>query len=98
MVQIVWQFKVAAGREPEFEIQYGQTGGWVRLFKQAPGYCGTVLLRGGHGQYLTIDTWDSLESFEEFKAGHQDEYELLDQRCARLTERETLVGLFEAVS
>ncbi len=98
MIQVVWEFKVAAGCEPEFELQYGQTGCWVRLFEQAAAYCGTVLLRGEDGQYLTIDTWDSRESFEEFKTEHRQEYEKLDRRCATLTEGERLIGFFGAVS
>lgn len=97
MIQIVWQFKAAPGREGEFEAQYGETGGWVELFQRASGYCGTVLLRGEKGEYLTIDTWDSRESFDEFKSEHKQEYDRLDERCARLTESEQLIGVFEAV-
>jgi heme-degrading monooxygenase HmoA len=97
MIQIIWHFKVVAGREGGFEAQYGQSGGWVRLFEQASGYCGTVLLRGENGEYLTIDTWDSRESFQEFKATHEREYKVLDQQCERLTENERLIGVFEAI-
>jgi len=97
MIQIVWHFKVDAGCESQFEAQYGVAGGWVRLFEQAPGYCGTVLLRGDNGEYLTIDTWDSRESYDEFKTRHEAEYERLDKQCERLTESERFVGVFEAV-
>ncbi len=98
MIQIVWQFKAAMGCSAEFEAQYGPAGAWVRLFEQSAGYCGTVLLRGEGGDYLTIDTWDSRESFDEFKATHEREYNELDRRCEKLTESERFIGVFAAVS
>lgn len=97
MIQIVWQFKAVAGREGEFEFEYGAAGCWVRLLEQSEGYCGTVLLRGDHGEYLTIDTWDSRPSYEEFKAVHGRAYQSIDQRCQKLTESERFIGVFEAL-
>jgi hypothetical protein len=33
---IIWEFRVQAGREEEFERAYGPAGGWARLEHEAP--------------------------------------------------------------
>jgi len=101
---IVWEFDARAGGEAAFESAYGPEGDWARLFRRAPGYLGTELLRiGAPGvagepcRYLTIDRWTTLADFERFRDVHRDEYEALDRRCEELTTRETPIGRFAPV-
>ncbi|MCI0393619.1 MAG: antibiotic biosynthesis monooxygenase [Chloroflexi bacterium] len=91
---MLWEFQVSAGCEAEFVEAYGPAGWWAELFQRAQGYLGTQLLRdtADPHRYLTIDRWTSAAAFEAFKRQWGSEYEALDQRCARLTERETLLG------
>lgn len=66
----IWQFQVTPGHVAEFERHYGPDGSWVKLFEQAAGYRGTVLLRDrAHPlRYITIDTWESIEAYRRFQA------------------------------
>lgn len=41
----LWEFQARAGRQEEFERHYGPDGAWVTLFRKAPGYIETLLLR-----------------------------------------------------
>jgi heme-degrading monooxygenase HmoA len=96
----IWEFRVRAGCENEFESVYGPRGDWVRLFSKVQGFIRTELnhdLNDRH-RYLTLDYWSSKEAYETFRERHQAEYRTLDQRCERLTERETAVGIFERVA
>jgi len=67
---IVWAFRPWPGREIEFEQAYGPVGRWAILFREAPGYLGTDLLRAadGSGRYLTVDRWQSPQAQEAFRA------------------------------
>jgi heme-degrading monooxygenase HmoA len=95
---IVWQFEPQAGKEADFERAYSTDGDWALLFERSPEYRGTELLRPVQGRvYLTVDRWTSGAAFGAFQARWRAEYEALDRRCEALTERETLVGRFEAV-
>jgi heme-degrading monooxygenase HmoA len=96
---IVWAFRPRPGREPEFEQAYGPGGGWATLFREAPAYLGTELLRavGGPGRYLTVDRWQSRAAYEAFRAARPAEYEALDQACEALTSSEERVGDFVLV-
>jgi heme-degrading monooxygenase HmoA len=97
MFLIVWAFEARPGREPEFERAYSVDGDWSRLFTRSPEYRGTELLRHAAGRgYLTIDRWTSVAAFESFREQWRSEYETLDRYCEQLTEREALVGRFEA--
>ena len=91
---IVWEFRVRAGHEAEFEAVYGAGGEWDQLFALSPDYQGTELLRDAStpGRYLTVDRWASAESFEDFRRVHADEYDTLDARCEARTEAETKIG------
>jgi heme-degrading monooxygenase HmoA len=93
---LVWQFRVRAGCEAEFERAYGPAGEWARLFARAGGYAGTELLRdaAAPGRYLTIDRWASAGDLDRFKADHRDDYEALDAACIEWTEEETALGAF----
>ncbi len=91
---LIWEFRVRADREAQFEETYGPAGAWVKLFRTAEGYLGTELLRDPEirRRYLTIDRWASPEAFTRFREGHAAEYEALDARCEPLTEAETPLG------
>ena len=93
---ILWEFRARPGSEAAFEAAYGPEGDWARLFRRAPGYLGTELLRAPEkGRYVTIDRWVSSEEFEAFRELYRPEYEDLDRRCADLTIEETPLGKFD---
>ena len=99
MVQIVWEFRVVAGKEEEFERHYGPEGTWVQLFRKGSAFLGTDLLRDREvrGRYLTVDRWKDLGSYEMFKSKFHDEYKRIDSQMEVLTEGETRVGVFDVV-
>ncbi|MEW5800020.1 MAG: antibiotic biosynthesis monooxygenase [Bacteroidota bacterium] len=95
----IWQFKVMAGKEKEFERAYGPEGDWVQLFRQSKGYLRTILVRtiADANTYLTIDEWISSADFLTFKKQFHDEYYTLDSRFSGLTTDEMQIGEFESV-
>jgi heme-degrading monooxygenase HmoA len=96
----VWEFQVQPGRDAEFENHYGPDGSWARLFRQAPGYVGTSLLRdpAQPGRYVTIDHWDSEREYQAFRRAHEQEYEALDTTCRAFTFSERVIGRFDVVA
>jgi heme-degrading monooxygenase HmoA len=72
----------------------------VELFRTAPGYVRTVLLRdlSHHNRYLTIDTWEDEPAYRRFRQASAAEFEALDRRCESLTVAEREVGRFEVAS
>lgn len=97
MYVTIWKFVVKQARQQEFERIYGPDGDWVRLFRSAPGYLGTELLRetGSAGVYLTLDHWASEEAFRSFRAQFGSAYTEMDERCQDLTTSEEEIGRFE---
>ena len=99
---VLWRFRPAVGREGEFERAYGPSGEWAQLFGRDDGYLGTeLLLRRSDDEsreYLTLDRWASRAAYEAFRARRSGEYQRLDRRLEGLTEEETLLGAFEALS
>jgi heme-degrading monooxygenase HmoA len=96
---VVWAFRPRPGREGEFERVYGPQGRWAALFREAPGYLSTDLLRAqdGSGRYLTVDRWQSRAAYEEFLKCHGSAYQALDQACEVLSESEERLGDFLVV-
>ena len=94
MIAIIWRYRVAPASQRQFEQAYGSNGDWAKLFGEAEGYIRTELLRGGDGDYLTIDYWLGADAWEAFSAGHGEAYRALDARCDALTEAEERIGLF----
>ena len=97
MLVIVWEFVVKPDRVEDFEALYREDGAWAELFRESPGFVSTTLmkdLRDGC-RYMVADRWTSEELFDEFKRTHAAPYEALDERCRRLTERETELGRFD---
>ncbi len=91
---IIWEFKVKAGRESEFEQAYGPRGDWAALFQRHPGYVGTELLHDvvNPQRYVTMDRWVSPSDHEAFLHQWQEDYQTLDRRYEALTEHEALLG------
>jgi heme-degrading monooxygenase HmoA len=94
---VVWEFRVRAGREAEFERRYGADGDWVGLFRRGEGYVGTALLRdrAAPGRYVLTDTWRDAAAYRAFKQRYADAYAALDLECTALTEDERCLGEFE---
>jgi heme-degrading monooxygenase HmoA len=100
MLLILWEFVVKPDRVEDFEAIYREDGAWAELFRESPGFVSTTLLKDERAplRYLVSDRWTSIELFEEFKRTHAERYEALDERCRRLTDRETEIGRFDFVS
>ena len=96
MVYIIWEFDVESSKMTVFEEIYGSCGAWALLFQQSKNYHGTHLLKDPNklGRYLTIDQWDNLVDFEDFKNKHMEAYEALDRSCEHLTLAEKKMGVF----
>jgi heme-degrading monooxygenase HmoA len=92
----LWEFIVESEHADEFERHYGPQGSWVQLFRRAPGYTETLLLRDSTNpqRFITIDRWKNGEAYRKFRSEFSQEYEALDSRCERLTIQETLIGEF----
>ena len=92
----VWEFIVAPHQEREFLEAYGPSGAWSSLFRRAPGYVETLLLRDQAvpGRFLTIDRWRSAEAHDAFRASFHAEYEALDRACEALTQHEASLGAY----
>jgi quinol monooxygenase YgiN len=99
MLVILWEFRVKPDRRDEFEAVYRDDGAWVELFREAPGYVSSTLMRDERDplRYLVSDRWTSAEAFDAFRRAHATRYEALDERCRRLTDRETEIGRFDFV-
>jgi heme-degrading monooxygenase HmoA len=96
MFVILWQFDIADEKTADFEAAYGPAGLWAHLFGRSPEYLGTELLRDAYvpGRYVTVDRWQSEESFRAFRATHDADYEAVDRACDELTSGETRIGAF----
>jgi len=92
----LWEFRVPAERQAEFERHYGPAGSWATLFRKAPGYIETLLLqdRSQNLRYVTIDRWESVDAYRAFRAQRSREYEELDRLCEALATHEASLGEF----
>jgi heme-degrading monooxygenase HmoA len=95
----LWEFQVAPERVAAFERAYGPDGDWVALFRRAPGYLRSELLRdlGEPQRFVSIDHWETRAAWEEFRTRFAAEYAELDARCEALTLHERELGCFEPV-
>jgi len=93
----IWKFRPPEGREAEFERAYSSSGEWAQLFRHAPGFQGTTLLRPTEpgGWWLTIDGWDSASNFEAFTEVFGEQYRALDKQLEGVAGKEEFVGAFE---
>jgi len=99
MIYIIWEFDVESSKMSAFEETYGSHGAWTILFQQSKNYHGTVLLKDHAklGSYITIDQWDNLVDFENFKTQHIEAYNELDYQCENLTLAEKKIGIFDNI-
>ncbi len=97
MFVILWEFHIRPKSRPAFLRAYGNRGAWVRLFRRAPGYIGTRLLRDPEAstKFFTIDLWRSRAAFANAKKHFAAEYHELDLACEKLTRLERRIGSFE---
>lgn len=92
----LWAYRVPPERLDEFRELYGPDGQWVDLFRRAPGYVDTQLLRDRNdsGRFVTVDRWESKEAFLSYRASFLEEIDHLDRLGERLTTEETALGEF----
>lgn len=98
MIDVIWTYRVRKNRLTDFLRYYAAEGVWADLFRAAPEYRGTDLLRDQEDpfRFATVDHWESLEAYQRFLDLHQADYKRIDAECAYLTLEETKVGCFEA--
>jgi heme-degrading monooxygenase HmoA len=97
---IIWEYQVKLEKGSEFERVYSPNGAWARLFKNGSGFLGTELLQSDQKPdvYVTIDRWDSRESYETFLAQWKAEYNQLDEQCEGMTVYEKRINSFLQVT
>lgn len=97
MIEVFFRYRVHPQQVRAFEHAYGSSGPWVELFRQHPGFRRTRLFRHKHEPqiYITIDVWDSKESYDQFRAMYADEYNRLDSQLGLLKLEEHLLGYYE---
>ena len=93
---ILWEFKVRDDAIQEFIIAHGPDGDWAKLFRYAPGYLSTELLRSSSDSntFVTIDRWKDAGCFARFQEQFGAEYKKLDIRLEGLTLSEKKLGTF----
>lgn len=84
----------------EFEQAYGVDGEWVKLFRRAPGYLRTELIRDRENplRYLTIDSWESEDAYAAFRSQFSKEFAALDAKCAAWTTSEKEIWKSQSTS
>jgi heme-degrading monooxygenase HmoA len=97
MIEVFYRYRVHPQQVRAFEHAYGPTGPWVEMFRQHPGFRRTRLFRHKSEPqiYITIDVWDSKESYDQFRAMYADEYNRLDAQLSLLKLEEHLLGYYE---
>lgn len=94
----LWAYRVSPERLDEFLELYGSNGLWIDLFRRAPGYLDTELLRDRNdpGRFMTVDRWESEEAFLNFRDRFAEEFDRLDRLGELLNMEETALGEFGA--
>ncbi len=92
----IWIFQVRPDRVEHFLRHYDSAGSWALLFRRAPGYIGTRLLRDRNDplRFVTVDDWESERHYQAFRARFASDYDALDRICGGLTVTETPLGEF----
>jgi len=75
----LWEFMVEPEHVEEFQRYYGPQGSWVELFRRAPGYIQTLLLRDSTDRrhFVTIDRWQNAEAYHDFAPPSQSNTQTL---------------------
>lgn len=96
----IWEFFVRPGKEEEFVRHYGPDGTWTALFRRAPGFLETILLRNREypSRFVTVDRWKSADTFAAFRGEFDREFTRLDVRCRELTTREDPLGTYDVLA
>jgi len=96
MYVVIWRYSVDPAQEARFVKACGPKGDWAKLFSSSKDYLGTELLADDErpGEYVTIDRWESEESFGHFVAENEADYDRLDRRFESLTLSESRVGAY----
>jgi hypothetical protein len=97
MFLVLWEFEVKPGCEDRFETIYSPGGDWDSLFRRDANHLKTQLFRdiARPRIYITIDSWESRETYNNFLAAHGAEYHEIDTICEGLTTNERHLGSFE---
>lgn len=97
MFVALWEFEVKPGYEEKFEKVYGAEGAWAELFARDTAYRGTRLVKDLERErvYLTLDFWETRETYEKFKKENAVQYEGIDRACDGLTVCEKRVGEYQ---
>lgn len=93
----LWEFQVKPGCEGAFLEHYGAEGTWARLFRSAPGFVETRLLKDRTAplRYVTIDRWQNGAAYDAFKRAFARQYTALDAACEDLTVSESCLGSYD---
>ena len=96
MYIVIWRYRVDLAQTTRFEKAYGPKGEWVKFFSASKDYLGTELLADDEraGEYVTIDRWESEESYSAYLGEHEADYDRLDRRFEALTLSESRVGAY----
>ncbi|MBI1937207.1 MAG: hypothetical protein HYS25_03710 [Ignavibacteriales bacterium] len=97
MYIILWHFKIKEEYIDNFISAYGPNGTWAELFRKDQDYKGTRLLHDVENKliFVTIDVWESKESFVKFKKKYEEEYHKLDREFEKFTTAEKLISEFD---
>lgn len=97
MLQIVWVYRVRPPLAEEFQRVYGPAGTWATLFARHGSYRGSRLLKDHNipHRFMTIDLWEDLHAYEEFKRDHADDFREADGKYNRFFEDQKCIGFFE---
>jgi heme-degrading monooxygenase HmoA len=99
MFLVLWEYDVKPGFERRFERVYGPAGDWAQFFRRDAHYRETRLLRelSRPSTYVTLDLWDSRDTYENFRQQNREAYRALDRSCEPLTLREKHLGSFDEI-
>jgi heme-degrading monooxygenase HmoA len=83
----VWEYDVLPAHAEDFQRAYRGDGAWAELFRRSGGFLGTELFSSAEtpGRYLTVDRFDSEESWRVFRRHNDADYRHLDEQCAGMT-------------
>ena len=97
MIEVFYRYRVHPSQSRAFEHAYGPTGPWCKLFAGKPGYRRTRLFRHkvDPAIYVTVDVWDSKESYDAFRGENAQAYARLDRELRMLYLEEHLLGYYE---
>ncbi|MEZ4811174.1 MAG: hypothetical protein R2819_12510 [Allomuricauda sp.] len=96
---VVWSYKIKPENKEKFEIEYGSSGTWSKLFYESENYRGSFLLKSEDESdtYLLVDTWIDKESYENFKKINQETYNNISSGFEYLYLTEKKIGSFNSV-